>query len=235
MRKHIVKNYNDFTDVLLKTGFSIGGGNNEGIFSIISWSWNDETPYETPVRWHTGEMETDPWEWRMRVLDERNDMAYGKIFFKKSGYVTKEWAPYFLAVRREGKTFEEDYADGKISNEAKRIYEVVSENQTLPVHGIKALAGFGKEDKSKFDRGLTELQMKMYITMCGRQQKISQKGEEYGWSSTMFCTTEHFWGEEIFETAAELEKAEAVQKIREQVYRLNPEAVEKKVLKFING
>ena len=29
--------------------------------------------------------ETDPWEWRIRVLDERDDIAYAKLFYKKSG------------------------------------------------------------------------------------------------------------------------------------------------------
>jgi hypothetical protein len=99
----MILGYNDFVNSLLDAGFSMGGGNSEGIFSVVSWSWNEAPPYDTPVRWHTGDPETDPWEWRIRVLDERDDIAYAKLFFKKSGYITKEWYPYFLAVRRSGK------------------------------------------------------------------------------------------------------------------------------------
>lgn len=230
-----IRNYNDFVDTLLEAGFSMGGGNSEGIFSIIPWSWNEEPPYKTPVKWHTGEPETDPWEWRMRVLDEGNDIAYSKVFFKKSGYITKEWAPFFISVRRENKSLEEEYSNGVISNYAKRIYNVILNHGTLPLHAIKQLAGFDKDEKSQFDRALVELQMKMFLTMCGRQQKVSQKGQEYGWSSTVFCTTENFWGDDVFDKAASLDKEQAITKIREHVILLNPNAEHKKIIKFIKG
>jgi hypothetical protein len=230
-----IKCYEDFVAALLEAGFAMGGGNSEGIYSLIPWSWNEQPPYETPVRWHTGDPATDPWEWRMRVLDERNDIAYSKVFFKKSGYITKEWTPYFLAARRGSTSFDEEYQTGVISHAAKRIYNVILEYQTLPLHAIKQLADFKKEEKSGFDRALVELQMKMYLTMCGRQQKLSQKGEEYGWSSTVFCLTETFWGNEVFEAAAKLDKHEASQKIAERICLLNSDAEQKKILKFIKG
>ena len=234
IRKQI-KSYDDFVETLLEAGFSMGGGNSEGIYSVIPWNWNQEPPYETPVRWHTGLPDTDPWEWRIRVLDQRKDIAYAKVFFKKSGYITKEWIPYFLAVRRGNQTLEEEYEDGVISSQAKRIYKTVSQHGILPVHSIKELAGFGKEDKAQFERGLVELQTKMFLTMCGRQQKRSQKGEEYGWSSTVFCTTERFWGEDVFEEADQIKPEEAIEKISERILMLNPNAEQKKILKFIKG
>lgn len=235
MIKKQIKSYDDFVETLLEAGFSMGGGNSEGIYSVIPWNWNQEPPYETPVRWHTGLPDTDPWEWRIRVLDQRKDIAYAKVFFKKSGYITKEWIPYFLAVRRGNRTLEEEYEDGVISSQAKRIYKTVSQHGILPVHSIKELAGFGKEDKAQFERGLVELQTKMFLTMCGRQQKRSQKGEEYGWSSTVFCTTERFWGEDVFEEADKIKPEDAIEKISERILMLNPDAEPKKILKFIKG
>lgn len=234
IRKQI-KNYDDFLDALLEAGFSMGGGNSEGIYSVIPWNWNQDPPYETPVRWHTGLPDTDPWEWRIRVLDEHKGIGYSKVFFKKSGYITKEWIPYFLAVRRGNRTLEEEYENGVISSQAKRIYKTISEHKTLPLHSMKELAGFGRENKAQFERGLVELQTKMFITMCGRQQKRSQKGEEYGWSSTVFCTTEHFWGEEVLEKADQIKTEEAIDKISERILLLNPSAEKKKILKFIKG
>lgn len=230
-----IRSYSDFVETLLEAGFSMGGGNSEGIYSVINWGWNQGPSYDTPISWHTGNWDTDPWEWRIRVLEEHNDIAYAKLFFKKSGFIVREWIPLFLAVRRSGRTLEEDYRDGLISNPAKRIYELVLEHHTLPLHTIKELAGFGKEDKSTFDRALVELQMKMYLTMCGRKQKRSLKGEEYGWSSTVFCTTEHFWGTEVFDKAAEIDKDEAIEGITKQILQLNPMADAKKIMKFIKG
>ena len=231
----MIRNYNDFVEALLKAGFSMGGGSDDGIYAVLNWSWGEAPPVDTPVRWHTGDQETDPWEWRIRVLNERNDIVYSKIFFRKSGYITKEWYPYFLAVRRGDTTFNEAYADGTISHFAKRIYTVVNENKMLPVEEIKKLAGFSRGDKSGFDRALTELQMKMYLTVCGTKQKISRTREEYGWPSTVFCPTEHFFGTGVFDKAAEISEEEAIDKIREQILKLNPEAKEKDILKFIKG
>jgi len=231
----MIYNYNDFVSELLKSGFSMGGGNDEGVFALISWSWNEAPPYDTPVRWHTGDFDTDPWEWRMRILEERNDVAYAKLFFKKSGYITKEWYPYFLAARRGSGTFAEDYSDGKISRCAKRIYDVVYENGALPLHAIKQLAGFSAEDKGKFDGALCELQMKMHLTMCGRKQKASKTGEEYGWHSTVFCTADDFFGAEVFDRAANIRAADATDKIMEQILKLNSFAETKQILKFIKG
>jgi len=230
-----ILSFEDFINAVRKSGFSMGGGNCEGIYAIIPWNWQETPPYETPVRWHTENPETDPWEWRMRVLGEHDDIAYSKLFFNKSGYITKNWYPYFLSARRKGKSFHEAYNDGKISYMAKQIYEIIEQNDAMPLHIIKQEGGFGKEEKSKFDKVITELQMKMYITMCGNARKLSAKGEEYGWSSTMFCAVERFWDESVFNQAREISPDEAVEKITEQIYKLNPDAEGKKVLKFING
>lgn len=231
----MIKNYSDFVSSLLDAGFSMGGGNSEGIFSVVSWNWNEAPPYDTPVRWHTGDPETDPWEWRIRVLDERDDIAYAKLFCKKSGFITKEWYPYFLAVRRGSNKFMDEYSDGTMSHFAKRIYDIIIEYETLPLHAIKQIGGFSKGDTSKFDRALVDLQMKMYLTMCGRQQKLSKKGEEYGWSSTVFCTVERYFGKDIIDKADKINEQQATEKITEQIYRLNPAAETKKIIKFIKG
>jgi hypothetical protein len=231
----MINNYNDFVSELLKSGFAVaGGGNDEGIFGLIEHNWCEEPP-DSPIRWHTGDAETDPWEWRMRVLNERDDIAYGKIFFRKSGFITREWYPFFLAARRGRMIFAEEYEEGKISHFAKRIYETVNMHDSLALHEIKQDAGFKREDKSKFDSALTELQMRMYLTICGQKQRTSLKGENNSWSSTVFCTTEKFWGADIFAEAAKISADEATEKITEQIFLLNPAAQSKKIKKFIKG
>ncbi len=138
-------------------------------------------------------------------------------------------------MRRGVKTFEDDYSDGNISFYAKRIYELISREGVLPLHIIKKLGNFTKEDKTKFDNAITELQMKMYITMCGRSKKHSKTGQEYGWSSTVFCKTEDFFDGDIFEKADSLVKEQAYEKLYRHILELNPGADSKKIEKFILG
>jgi hypothetical protein len=140
-----------------------------------------------------------------------------------------------LAVRRGGLDFDDAHSDGNASYFAKRIYDIVSAHETIPVEEIKRLGGFLRENKSGFDRALTELQMKMFIAPCGRRYKVSRKGEEYGMASTVFCATERLFGEAVFDEAERIPKDTAAQKIREQILKLNPAAQDKKITRFIFG
>lgn len=229
----MIRNFEDFCCELNDCGFSMGGGNAKGIFALIDYDWTNQDHLDTPVKWHCGDPEVDPWEWRMRVLEERTDIAYSKVFFKTSGFITKDWYPHFYAVRRNGESFEEAYEQGRISHSAKRIYDIVSQNY-IALHEIKTQGGFGKEDKSQFDRAMIELQMGFYITMTGRKQKKNKYGIEYGWNSTVFTTVENFWEERGFELP-KMNADESYEKIRKQILKLNPSADEKTIRKFIMG
>ncbi|MDR0839684.1 MAG: hypothetical protein LBN99_08625 [Oscillospiraceae bacterium] len=230
-----INSFSDFRDALRYAGFSTGGGNADGVFAIIPFLWTELPPYRTRIRWHTGNPDTDPWEWRIRVLDECDDIAYAKMFFGKSGYITREWYPYFLAARRDWRNLADSYSDGRVSRDAKRIFEVISERGALPVREIKRLGGFSREDKSRFDRAVIELQNGLFITMCGHSRQVSGSGEEYGWSEMLYCTTETFWGGELFERAGELTQTEAARAIEERVLSLNPDVDAKKLKRFIFG
>jgi hypothetical protein len=223
----MISNYSDFESELIRAGFSIGGENDEGVFSLCSY-------FAPTIQWHTGDAETDPWEWRMRVLEERDDTAYSKIFFKKSGFITKEWYRYFLAVRRVS-TIDEAYSSGTIGHLEKRIYDAIEEKSEVPLHDLKRLLEISKEESSKFDKAMVELQMKMYITTSGRKQKSNRYGEAYGWSSTVFCSVDKFFGSDFVEDALLIDPLFAENQIKEQVAKLNPNYNTKKLMKFIKG
>ncbi len=225
----MVNSFNEFCDKLVESGFSMGGGNAKGIYAIVPFDWKTSIP-GCSIVWHTGDAETDPWEWRMRVLEERDDIAYGKFFFGARGYITKEWYPYFLTVRRQGFAFDEWYHEGKAGLLEKKIYEAIEENGHMALHDLKRECGITKESTGQFDRALTSLQKNLFITMCGRKQKVSSLGKPYGWNSTVFTTVEKFWGEDL---TADISVDEAYNKIRERILLLNPEAKEKDIKKFI--
>ena len=229
----MIHNFEEFCKKLSECGFSMGGGNDKGIYAVVPYDWKEQELIDSPVKWHTGDPETDPWEWRMRVLEERDDIAYAKVFFKTSGFITKEWYPYFYAARRNGETFEEAYESGTVSQTAKQIYEIISGGE-VAFHEIKQLGGFCREDNASVERAITELQMRMFITMCGRAQKINKYGEAYGWNSTVFTTVEDFW-EKRGVALSDLDSKVSYKKISEQIMRLNPEAEQKKIAKFIKG
>jgi hypothetical protein len=78
--------------------------------------------------------------------------------------------------------------------------------------------------------------MRLYLTICGTRSKVNDKGEAYGWNTTMFCTTERFWERtDVFDRAARLGETDARAAIRERVLKLNPNADGKKIHKFAYG
>ncbi|HOB19627.1 MAG TPA: hypothetical protein PK830_05835 [Candidatus Atribacteria bacterium] len=229
-----IQNFSDFCDALLDCGFSMGGGSAKGIYAIIPYSWTEQDLVDSPVKWHTGDPGTDPWQWRMRVLEERDDIAYAKVFFRTSGYITREWYPYFYAVRRNGQSLEDAYESGTISHTAKRIYDIISQNGTAAYHEIKRLGGFHREENSSFERAVVDLQMGMFITICGRAQKTNKYGMGYGWDSTVFTTVEDFWASRGF-TLPDHDPDESYERIRARILELNPDADDRKIARFIRG
>jgi hypothetical protein len=227
-------NYREFLKELISAGFSTAMGNDYGVFSVIDCSWSGEIPEGSAIRWHSGDKDHDPWEWRIRVLQEETGISYSKCFFNKSGYITKEWFPYFLRARRGDARLIDEYREGKISSIAKNAYDAIS-NGPLPAHMAKRESGAAKEGKSRFEAALVELQMKFYITISGYGQKVNKLGIPYGWECAEYATTEHFWGDEPFGLASLISKEEACEKIHKRVLELNPSADRGKINKFIGG
>lgn len=223
----MITNYTEFKNKLFEMGFSSGGSGDNSVMDI-------STQYAPNIKWHTENPDTDPWEWRMSVLDENNSIAYAKVFLKKSGYITKDWYPYFLSVRQP-LSFDESYDTGLLSNESKKIYDILKSDGASPLHLLKMQWGVTKQTKSKFERALVELQMRMYITICGRMQKISAEGKPYGWYSTMLSLSDEYFREDIFSLSQSIKRESAIKKIKSQIYKLNPGADEKRVMKFITG
>lgn len=100
------------------------------------------------------------------------------------------------------------------------------------MHDIKRLAGLSGETSAHIEKALTDLQMSMLLTICGRQQKRNAFGELYGWSSTVFCTPGGILARRRYR---DIPPEEAAKRIRARVLELNPDAQERKIRKFIYG
>ncbi|MBQ4050839.1 MAG: hypothetical protein IJD13_04360 [Oscillospiraceae bacterium] len=202
-----IRCYHDFIEAIRKAGFSMGGSS-EGIFSLCSH-------FAENIRWHTGDPETDPWVWRRRAAEE-GDIVYGKFFFHKGGYITREWLPLFMAVRRDGLELSEMYEDGKITRMEKDIYELICKTGRASFSELKSLLGIRKESASKFESATVKLQSGMFITICGETRKLASTGEPYGWPVNVFCPIEAI-DEELWEDACDYDADEAETLIRNRI------------------
>lgn len=229
-----IHGFADFCRELRRAGFSVGSwtGNDEGIFSLNPWFGDN-------VHWHTGDPETDPWQWRIRAVTECDDIAYAKLFFRKSGWITRDLYPVLMAVRRRHRSFDEWYYDGLISDMEKRIYRAVADTEAggkFPsLADLKRLTGCHKADQARFDAALTSLQMRMFLSIAGETYRISQAGQAYGWPITTFRLADRLFGEDVFAASCRIGLTEASISLTEHIGQLNPEASETSIRKFMIG
>ena len=64
--------------------------------------------------WWSGDVTEDPWIWRELIAGE-GEIAYGKLFRGKAGFISREWFPIFAVYRRDGYDFDSRYEDGLAS------------------------------------------------------------------------------------------------------------------------
>ena len=109
--------------------------------------------------WWTDDEAQDPYIWR-EIIAGSKEVAYGRFFNGKEGFISLEWLPYFVNYRRNG-------ADSWIVRE-ERVTKAACEQvqkafEKADVYDGKALlsvAGLDVKEETEADAILTGLQMR---------------------------------------------------------------------------
>jgi hypothetical protein len=111
------------------------------------------------------------WRWKDSLLGARR-WYYAKLLRKKATLVSLEVAPYFYALTENYGSPEDDYLiqyeEGRLTQEAKRIYEALLKGGPLDTVALRKAAWLSSDgSKSTFDRALLELQADMKVLPVG--------------------------------------------------------------------
>jgi len=170
--------------------------------------------------WSDFDLEHDPWEWRKEIAYE-GKILYGKFLGKKSAFVSRKWFLTLCNYRRNGYDFDALYDDGFASAREKRIMELFLEkDELLPAYLIKQQAGFGKDGLKGFEGVLTGLQMKCYLVNRKMEQKLSAKGEPYGWPVSFYSTPEALLGRDFLEEAYREDPKESLERLAAHIIKV---------------
>jgi len=186
-----------------------------------------------PYDWWTDDPERDPWIWRM-VLAAEEDIAYGKFFDRKAGFISKAWFPAFANYRRDGYDYEGMYEDGRMKGGAKKILDTLELNEEAK--GLELMSGQIRKKagvEKGFDGLLIELQMQSFLLISGFRQKRNKRGEEYGWHLPSFMTPETKWGYDFVNSEDE-DPEKSYQRIERQIAGFFPEADPRALRKALN-
>ncbi len=182
--------------------------------------------------WWSDDPRSDPWVWRMEIA-EREDIAYGKFFDRKAGFISMPWFPIFANYRRDGYDYEGLYEDGKMNSRAKRSLETLELNEDAG--GLEMMSGELRKKaaiEKGFDNVLIDLQMQSFLLISRFQQKRNKYGVEYGWRLPSFMTPETKWGYDAVNSVSESTE-QSWNWIKEQIKQFYPAADEKTIRKVM--
>jgi hypothetical protein len=111
------------------------------------------------------------WGWKDTSLDKRW-WYYGKLLRKKATLVSLELLPFFYVFSENygdpASDYLQQYRDGRLSHEAKLIYEALLEHGPQHVIELRRLARLtGQSRTAAFQRALVELQADLKIVPIG--------------------------------------------------------------------
>ena len=213
MKRLKITTCRELKDLTMEIGFIPLFGNEIDGFSVMDIT--------SGRYWWTGNEKTDPWVWRM-ILAEDPDIAYGKVFRGKAGFVSRAWFPYFASYRRDGYDFDTLYEVGKASHRSKKIINLLEKQPLIASYRIKSMAGFSKNGEKGFEGTLALLQMQTYITVRCFTRKQNKTGGYYGWHIGVYSLSEDKFGYDLMRSAYPLGAKGAKEKLIEQMMKINP-------------
>lgn len=192
--------------------------------------------------WWTGDPDRDPWVWREKIAAS-HQIAYGKFFGKRAGFISLEWLPCFANYRRNGYDFDARWEDGLASRREKKIMDLLTDqdeegyyvwktDQILSTD-LKKKAGFGKNGEKNYPGVVTSLQMQTYLVIADFHRRVNRKGQEYGMPVSVYLPPEAIWGYDLVTHAYQEQPHDSWQKIHDRVQELFSEADEKSIVKVI--
>ena len=196
----------------------------------------------SPDFWLTGNREQDPWEWR-EIIASGHQVAYGKFFDKKAGFISLEWLPYFVNYRRESYDFDARWEDGLANRREKMIMDILTDvdkdgdmifpDRQILSTDLKKKAGFGKSGEKNYPGIITGLQMQTYLVTTDFHRRVNKQGEEYGMPVSVLLPPEAVWGYESVTAAYSEKPSESWRRITYRIKELYPGADDADIIRII--
>lgn len=204
----------------------------------------------TPTELWFSDEEDGPWEWKGPVLRDGN-CAYGKLFWKKVGFVSMEWFPDLVNYRRSVYSLNAS----PLESMGRLIYNTVVEHESLLSKEIKKLCGYKKKQTRKsanpfdsweskevkslyadnepkkegFDTVITRLQMGTWLIIADFEYLYNKQGEPYGWGVARYTTPEVLFGKERIQRCCGRSAEESKLRLTEYLIQLLPQATKTQI------
>ena len=134
------------------------------------------------------------------AVARRDKVAYGKLFAKKTGLVSRDWYSNLANYRRNGYDFDSRCVEDLASCREKYIMDVLLQKGPTLSKDLKRTTGSGGDGPNGFDTVMTGLQVQTYITVHS-EYAWDKYGKLYGWGIARYVVTEDALGSEVTQGA----------------------------------
>ena len=143
-------------------------------------------------QWHTGDPDTDPWQWKDRAASEKQ-LAFGCVLRGFKGFIAPRMYPCFLRAFQLSTDLEELWTTGMLRPAVWEVWQYFEADGVLSTSEIHtAWKASGKKGTASADGALRELQMLFLVTTAGNRQKQDRFGQPYGWPSLLYEKTDNW-------------------------------------------
>jgi len=165
---------------------------------------------------HSGYEIERTWGWKDESLNKKW-WYYGKLLRHKATLVSLDFLPNFYALSDNYGDYEhdylEEYREGRLSAEAKAIYEALLKNGALDAIRLRRESHMSAEaSKPRFEKALTELQIGLKVLPVG----IAEAG---AWRYAFIYEVLPRWLPDVPERARGIGRGQARQAILDQYLR----------------
>lgn len=183
--------------------------------------------------------ESGAWQWKGPIIGHW-EAAYGKFFAGKAGFISLDWLPDFMNVRRHAHPLRQYPAD------ARRILTTLQEHESMLSKQLKTASGFTLERKktkfnpenperplvnhrngTSFDALIAQLQMGTHVCIADFEYARSKEGTPYGWGVARYCTPEAMYEFDYHKMVEGRTPAESQARILHHLRSLFPDATDK--------
>ena len=196
----------------------------------------------SPNFWWTGDPDQDPWEWRELIARE-GEVAYGKFFGGRAGFISLEWLPRFANFRRNGFDFDSRWEEGLANRREKLIMDqfmepspdgdIIWKDKEILTTDLKRICGFGKGGEKNFPGITTGLMMQTYLVITDFRRRVSKKGQEYGMPVSIMQPPERVWGYDLVTAAYSEAPRRSWEQIAQRIRDIFPDASQEDIVKTI--
>ncbi len=149
------------------------------------------------------------WDWKGPVIREMN-LAYGKFFRRKAGFVSLGLLPDFINYRRAAYPIEPDSTEAMLLDMIRRHEALTSTELRRMIFGEPQRKRRGDdtarmpvpvaERRQSLENPLQRLQMGGYVVIADFEYKHTSAGERYGFGVALYTVPEKLYGRSVIST-----------------------------------